>query len=331
MPGHRRGPRHRPGRVLRRADAGRHPQLPDPGVRTRAGRAVQGARGLSARRAHRDHHARPAHLRGMVARRRYGHAPVARPLRRGPGRGRAQRAGHGTASAGRGAGRAATHRRRRAAGRGTVRGRRTIPRPCPVDADGGPVRGRGLRAQPSERPGLDGRLPELAAQARSRPHRHRRPRRPAGEARRRALGRGSRAALGRRAPRDGISAGDLPPAIPQGLHLRRRGGDRSLPREARDQPRLRLAAAEGATGLDPRLRHRRSWCDQSGAGWRGRVHPPVGLPSRTWPEVAARHRSQPHGRRRRRQPVVALGAGMGCALTLRACLRHRLGAARRQS
>ena len=72
----------------------------------------------------------------------------------------------------------------------------------------------------------------------------------------------------------------MPPAIPiatyrlaahRGFRLRRGRRGRALSEGARHHPSLRLAFDEGAQGLDPRLRHRRSQPVQSRARRRGRL------------------------------------------------------------
>ena len=76
--------------LLGRADARRRAQLPDPRLRARGRRTVQGPVGLPAGRAHRHHRPRPADVRRLVARGRHRHPPVAGPLR--PGAAEAERA-----------------------------------------------------------------------------------------------------------------------------------------------------------------------------------------------------------------------------------------------
>ncbi len=329
VPRHRRGSRHRARGLLRRADAGRGAELPDPRLRAGGRRPVQGRpRPIRATRSRRSPPTtcRPSSAGGA------GSTPTpasrwASTTRIGPRPSAAERVVERRRLAEALAGEQ-LHPVRRAAGRRALRGRRPLPRPGARDADRRPVRGRGLRTRPGQRAGLDGGLPELAAQARPGPRGHRRPRRPARQAGGVPVRRGPGTALGRRAARRAAAALDLPAAVPQGLHLRGCGPDRPLPAPARDQPRLRLAAPEGAAGLDPRLRHRRPRRDQPGARRRGRLHPALRDAPRPRDQAPARHRPEPHGRRRCRQSVVALGARMGLPVAVRRRLRHRLAAAR---
>ena len=85
------------------------------------------------------------------------------------------------------------------------------------------------------------------------------------------------------APPPGRCAGTsdeiMPPAIPiatyrlqlTAIRFRRRGGGRPLSEGARDHASLCLALLEGAQGIDPRLRHRRSHQVQSGTRRRSRI------------------------------------------------------------
>ena len=125
-----------------------------------------------------------------------------------------------------------------------------------VDAVGDPARGRAGRTQPGQPAGPRCRAPQLAAEAVA----HRRWVAGARGAARACLGHHA----GRRPrprwpapPHMAGAVGDLPPAVPQGLHLRACDRGAALSGAARHQPRLCLADPEGAAGLDTRLRHGR--------------------------------------------------------------------------
>ncbi len=182
----------------------------------------------------------------------------------------------------------------------------------------------------AEHAGHAGRAPELAPQARERSRHGRRARRAAREARRRDGGGRPRHTPERQPARRAAAARDLPSAVPQGLHLRRCGRDRALSGAARDQPCLCLADPQGAAGLDPRLRHRRPSRDQPRARRRGRRS--TVSPTRCGSTASASSSTSCRTTWASAAPttLVALDARMGRALAVRAGLRHRLGAARRQ-
>ena len=135
------------------------------------------------------------------------------------------------------------------------------------------------------------------------------------QARRRDGGGRPRHAPERQRARRAAAARHLPAAVPQGLHLRRRGSDRALsgaarrsamstPRRSTGRGRARPTATTSSTiaAINPEL------------GGEDGVPPPVGRAAAARPRPRARHRAEPHGRRRRRQRLVALGARMGRAV-----------------
>ena len=133
------------------------------------------------------------------------------------------------------------------------------------------------------------------------------------------------AEVARAGRRPAPAGSDLPPAVPQGLHLPRRRR-RSCPTSATwasatSTPRPTCKARPGSKHgyditnhqpLNPEIGTRRGL---RGAGRR---------PARARPGPDPRHRAQPHGHRRQREPLVERRAGERPRVALRRLLRHRL-------
>ena len=120
---------------------------------------------------------------------------------------------------------------------------------------------------------------------------------------------------------------DLPPAAHRRFRFRRRRRRRPLSEGARHQPSLCLALHEGAQGLHPRLRHRRSHQAQSRARRRCRLRAAERGAAAARHRPDPRFRAQPCRRAFRRQSMVARRAGMGPGLAARGFVRYRLGPA----
>ena len=294
---HRRGSRHRAARVPR-DDAGRERAvLPHSRVRAARRRQLQAARRIPAARRRLGRDARSRHLEGVLARARHRLAPAARayPDAAAEETAEAERAPPRSAAAARGAWRARGCSRasgsasfcRMTASRtmaalgeailvylGALAGaadacadrgrRRRAPsrRTCPAPTDAHPNWRRRLSMP------LDDLLagPEMARIAAL-----------VTEARRQSAAdkQAAQQPPSRPDERDGRGSGryprHLPAAIPPGVHVPRRRGARPVPRPARHQPYLRLAADAGAARLDARLRHRQPRPAQPRDRHRGRV------------------------------------------------------------
>ena len=125
-------------------------------------------------------------------------------------------------------------------------------------------------------------------------------------------------------PRSPPARGHLPPAVPQGFHVPRRPGHRPVPARPGRHALVRLALFASPARQQTRLRHNEPPASQPRDRHRRGLRGAGRGPARTRPGPNPRHRTQPHGRHRQRQPVVERRAGERPRVALCRLLRHRL-------
>ena len=117
---------------------------------------------------------------------------------------------------------------------------------------------------------------------------------------------------------------DLPVQFHAGFTFRDAARDRPLPARPRHHPLLRLALPQGRARAARTATTSPTTAAQPGDRHRGRLCRVAVGPARARAGPDPRHRAQPHGDPRQREPLVERRAGERPGLALRRLLRHRL-------